>query len=772
MSLSLSRSSALNLELEGSVGSFSVGRGAQNTIDVKYFLTHVGLDLEAASNAEALKHLAPVREIFEPESLEFDEIMQRDIDDARVSSELIPYLLDHKSRDLVKLFPPIVVVVLPTKIDENRPEALYPAVEEITQLAGQAGRTNDTLVTRSGIVGQEVFQFEQPVLDGRVLEHDLTRLKLNTNRCKLVIVDGQHRAMALLALYRNIKQEWGDARRAPFKDYYEEWTPAYIRQFNLKRITIPMMLCTFPTLDSTYKGDYDLKKAARTIFLTLNKTARRVSESRNRLLDDNDLIAWFLRDTLSIIKKKDVLSQYSLRIFNIELDQVHNRTKLDTPIALTGVNHVYYLIEHLILNKYEDVNGARPRAGRYSTRRDMEMFGGWERLNARNKLGADVANATSREIFTVDAAQKLTEQFKSRFGEKIVKTYEEFEPFEFHNRAALWLEEHLSTLANNKLRPILFEGQGIGRVFDTHRQYLKERLSNGDFGAEATKIKEVITRLDGTHTSIDKLIKSFADKRAINFLEGINGKKALQKGDGAFLPEAISFVNDLYENVFRTVAFQTAMFAGFFSELEAANRKRKLSGNTAIVGDAEFQEYLSQLSAFFAPKTLPQFRRLVKLFAGTLDEDAEGWKLAPSPYTFRQVVYRGEMQPDQWPKYKYLLLEIWKPTEPTLASAVIEAREHCRDQIFSTLREHYKNEYLKKNVKREETLDDAEQLEIVKSAYEALFHFLNNVGWNQRDIPTRPQLVDRASIVVDTTETAPEDEEVWGSEQVVGNPES
>src|SRR5262245_60160980 len=102
MSLALQTTSALNLTLEGSVGSFSVGgREGQSSIEVMYFLTHVGLDFKSGASVQMLSHLAPVREMFEAETLEFDEIMQRDIDDARVSSELIPYLLDPRSRDLV-----------------------------------------------------------------------------------------------------------------------------------------------------------------------------------------------------------------------------------------------------------------------------------------------------------------------------------------------------------------------------------------------------------------------------------------------------------------------------------------------------------------------------------------------------------------------------------------------------------------------------------------------------------------------------------------------
>jgi len=126
----LIQETALNLVLEGSIGSFKIGAhgSKQNSLEVKYLLTHVGLDFATAANDALLTNLAPVREIFDFNSLDFDEIMQRDIDDARVSSELVPYILDEKSTDLIKLFPPIVVIVLPLAESRNLPAALYPAV--------------------------------------------------------------------------------------------------------------------------------------------------------------------------------------------------------------------------------------------------------------------------------------------------------------------------------------------------------------------------------------------------------------------------------------------------------------------------------------------------------------------------------------------------------------------------------------------------------------------------------------------------------------------
>jgi hypothetical protein len=197
MEMRLRPTSALNLTLEGSTGSFRVGGTASEnkSLEVKYLLTSITLDYERGTCAQILDHLAPVRELFETEKLSFDEIMQRDIDDARVSADLVPYLLDNRTRDLVKLFPPIVVIVLPREPGTNRPAHAYPPVtyETVTSASGE----HEERITRAGSVGEEVFEFTQPVVNGKLVTHDFNRLKINTGRTKLVIVDGQHRAMAL-----------------------------------------------------------------------------------------------------------------------------------------------------------------------------------------------------------------------------------------------------------------------------------------------------------------------------------------------------------------------------------------------------------------------------------------------------------------------------------------------------------------------------------------------------------------------------------------------
>lgn len=738
MALGLSVTSALNLTLEGSVGSFSVGTGSvtKKSIEVKYFLTHVGLDFENGSNEEVLKHLAPVREIFPTIDLEFDEIMQRDIDDARVSSELVPYLLDHKSRDLVKLFPPIIVVVLPVKAYENKPADFYPTVTTDVEIMPEG---HEAQIVRSGVKGQEVFEFVQPQANGKLYEHDLVRLRLNTNKSRLVIVDGQHRAMALLAVYRNLKQDWNDAMKAPYKDYYEEWTPDYIRQFELKNISLPVMFCTFPQLDDNFEGEYNVKMAARSIFLTLNKTARQVSASRNRLLDDNDLIALFLRDTLSTIKKGDLHSGSTLEISNIELDQAHDRVKIESPIAISGVNHIYYLIEHIVLNKLEDVNGAKPRSGNYSLRTDLEPAA-FRRLNGRNLLGADLADATSRQFYTAAAGDILTKVFRERFGNYIVSAFQKFAPYVAHSGAVYWLSEQLRSQANTRIRPILFEGQGIGRTFAAHTANLAAKIESQEFGAETPKLREILDRLMGTQKLVDESINKLKFERAERFLSNMSDKKALRAENGFIHPRVIEFVNKLYDNVLTTVAFQTAMIAGFFGELERANLERSKQGLNAVDTQTAFDGFMADINGFFSPSSPRGFKRLVEVFQDTLEGEIREWRITPSNATFRRVVYRGEMQPAQWPKYKYLILEIWRATGTELESFLTAEREKSRRQIFASLENEYQKDFLTRNLKREENLTAADRSEITNAAYEAFKKFLQNVGWSAAEVPSKRDL--------------------------------
>ncbi len=730
MALRLRQETALDLTLEGSVGAFRVGSvgGGSRSLEVKYLLTHVGLNFASPSNDKLLSALAPVREIFDFQSLDFDEIMQRDIDDARVSAELVPYLLDEQSKDMIKLFPPIVIVVMPIQEGRTQPEKFYPEVTSET-LPPEPSRDWPLLVTRSGAVGREVFQFEQPIEGGRPLVHDLVRLRLNTHRTRLVIVDGQHRAMALLAIYRNLKDQWSDERRAPFKEYYSAWTKTYIERFNLDEINLPVLLCTIPELDAAYGGDFDMKKAARSIFLTLNKTARQVSDARNKLLDDNDLISFLMRRTLSHIKEKDARSPQALRIVNVELDQDGSRQKIQTPVAITGVPHIYYMIEHMMLDNGGSVKGVKPRGGTFYNRTRLDDL--LVRLDGRNLLGATTANSIKRDLFTAAAADKLGRQFDVRYGAYIIGTLERFAPFDRHNRAVIEIGEQLEREHDRQLKPILLEGQGIGRVFDTHRVNLRQKLRNGYFKTDVPEIEASSRRLDATATRIADTVARLHRERAQRLLGDINDKKPIRTEDGEIHPKMVEWCNRLYDELFSTVAFQAALVCGFLGFVERAERKLQkgdFDGQPPVDRDQAFDEYMSQLNQFFVPRSIPQLKKVIRVFSGELADDKELWAIRPSNQTFRNVVYRAEMQPDQWPKYRYLLLEIWQPAHPALAQVVADERAECRAEVFSALHDHYETGYCRENAKLKDELTRQERTDIFNQTFEPYNGLLRNIG--------------------------------------------
>lgn len=160
----LEQPSALNLTLRGGAGRFQIGSGTAQSLEVLYFLTNVGLAIGQGVNDHLLSELAPVREVFRTDELGFDELMQRDIDDSRVTSELVPYLLDYQTAGMVKLFPPIVVMVLPKAYGEDRPLRLYPATTEYTVKKGDVD-TNDSFQSFGSRANRPLLHRKEEFLD-------------------------------------------------------------------------------------------------------------------------------------------------------------------------------------------------------------------------------------------------------------------------------------------------------------------------------------------------------------------------------------------------------------------------------------------------------------------------------------------------------------------------------------------------------------------------------------------------------------------------------
>jgi hypothetical protein len=78
----------------------------------------------------------------------------------------------------------------------------------------------------------------------------LGRLEFNTALNKLVVIDGQHRAMALLAIRRTVDKDW-ESKGNRYRFFYEKRINELLLKYpsvDLMSVEFPVCICWFPDL--------------------------------------------------------------------------------------------------------------------------------------------------------------------------------------------------------------------------------------------------------------------------------------------------------------------------------------------------------------------------------------------------------------------------------------------------------------------------------------------------------------------------------------------
>src|SRR5437016_2890473 len=121
-SLAQPRPQEFMLRIEGTWGDFRTRSG-----QVSYIMTNARLGGEGTDWERRLtSRLRPVREVLGVADMDFDELLQRDLDDHRVATELVPYLLRGADTGPA-FFPPILAVLLP--FEPSGEASSFPLVE-------------------------------------------------------------------------------------------------------------------------------------------------------------------------------------------------------------------------------------------------------------------------------------------------------------------------------------------------------------------------------------------------------------------------------------------------------------------------------------------------------------------------------------------------------------------------------------------------------------------------------------------------------------------
>lgn len=321
--------------VNGSHGFFSTTAGRVAFLSTKARLGMAGTSPEHRLTA----HLSPVREALPPQNMNFNQLLQRDLDDHRVAVDLVPYLLS-QNKIGPAFFPPIVAVALP--FSGNIPLDNFSIPGEPVEEGDDIGKWESTKFGN-------FFKTDRLLQsDGDIHPLNIGRFSWNSETTKLVVIDGQHRAMALLAIDRTINSTWSGAAEK-YKAFYE--TAVHEHLSNMPReewpklfeqLELPVNIIWFPELDGNKESQ---QLAARKIFVDLNKNARPPSKSRIQLLSDSRLTDIFMRETLNGLRDIDAdLPIYAVEYDNPESDQT-SATKWS---AITNVANLSNCVTRLL----------------------------------------------------------------------------------------------------------------------------------------------------------------------------------------------------------------------------------------------------------------------------------------------------------------------------------------------------------------------------------------------------------------------------------------
>jgi hypothetical protein len=473
-------------QVEGTWGEFTTPTGRVAFIQTKARLGTSGVDLERRLTG----YLRPVREVISVEKLDFNQLLQRDLDDHRVVEGLVPYLLERREVEVgPSFFPPIMAVLLPFGA-ANVPVDNFPAADfESTVKDPELGV--DFHEVRFG-PAYRVQKLVEP--SGSLHRIRLGRLHWNEEHAKLVVIDGQHRAMALLAVDRTVNGTWEQSGGGRYRHFYEARVNELIKQsanLKLDAIEVPVTVCWFPDLSGPGK---DPHKAARKLFVDVNKEARAPSESRLTLLSDTEIINIFTRSLLNRLRQPSPpLPLYAVEYDNPEPDKEASKSVKWT--VLTNLFLLKYAVQRCVFGPEEMVRSmgsslsvaGRPNQKaadgymRAQLRTDelfQEAIHDGDRTIERHRLG--------NRVFPRTQVQPLVDRFMERWGEAILTVLGGLGPYAAHSRALTvlrdtWLtDDAMSRLA----RDALFEGVGLYWTIADSYQAWESRCAE----ARATKM--------------------------------------------------------------------------------------------------------------------------------------------------------------------------------------------------------------------------------------------------------------------------------------------
>ncbi|EPH6782679.1 hypothetical protein ACS0KF_001356 [Vibrio vulnificus] len=290
-------------QISGILGSFHTSA----SYDVNYILTTL--------NHKELKKLEVAASAFKFEQVNFDEMIQRDIDFNRVNDDIVRgYLESGEGKAL--FFPPLIVSVVGFN-DDKSPKRKYietrECIDEEKKVRVFKKRWDKHFEIEVPVVrqGHDIYRSEK---NGEIrIYKNRTVLNYDSELVKLVVIDGQHRFKAI-------------------EKYLEKNTDEG------KYLNVPVCVCFSPKAVEN-NGTEDILDTLRNMFVTINNKGKQVSGHYLDLLNDKSLSSFTVRELSNRWKNSsdDVLKS-KLHFIEWNQRQDSKARRVNRPYSITTVS--------------------------------------------------------------------------------------------------------------------------------------------------------------------------------------------------------------------------------------------------------------------------------------------------------------------------------------------------------------------------------------------------------------------------------------------------
>lgn len=630
----------------GTYGEFTIGSDT-NRVRAQFLLTKMKPGSEGSWENSLASQMVPWREIFNIEELTFDELLQRDLDDSRVAHDLIPYLLG-ESGAFARFFPPILAVLVPNKPERSGILPYYPAPENQSNTSISFGN---------------LFDFRKAEIDGEI--SPLGSIKYNRQKTAFIIVDGQHRAMALLALHRQINDSWAGNRYAAYYNHLS------LTENQVKNIELPICIVFFPDLhegNQEYKDrGIDLKTVCREIFLVVNKTAKRVSQSRELLLDDEDFAARMMRETLSKLKGRGEETASLARIYSFafgdSISEAQNRK------AEVVAGQLEYSSAVALHKMHAAVAFGVPAA--FNLEQPQDITDGRRVLNSERPASILIGTSLQKwptlsrrsgKYHPPHEVQEAVQYLADITDDVILLLFDNFRPFSIHNHEMRALRTRLQDPdlrgdpIQAKCYSLLFEGSGVRTVFEEHINRLKdrkvslqeERQSIGDY------ILNQLNDAQATSNAVNRYEEEIKKRRAAKLFNIDYDKFFALEDNAEHQKELLNRAKWIYDTI-STQAFQLGFLMAIHSVVELFMRPDSTYKERLEIVKFICHLYITSLNKYFSSNSDTEHRT----FTGFITESRTK-VFDPNELGLRGLLAQSvkELNESQWIFFRYAILEI------------------------------------------------------------------------------------------------------------------